>query len=123
MADYEPLHHPGHAWTSTASAAVVGGKALTVSGSGTVANATTAANIIIGIASQDAAASGDKVGVFGRGPVHQLTASGTVTAGDVVEAAAAGAVATHTQGTNDVRVFGIALTTATTGNLVEIMEL
>jgi hypothetical protein len=40
----------------------------------------------------------------------------------VVEGAAAGAVATHTQGTNDVRVFGIALTTRRHGP-VEIMEL
>lgn len=123
MADYNPLYLPGVAFTSTASAAITGGKAVYVSGDGTVANSTTAANLIIGIASQDAAASGDKVGVFARGTVHLLTASGTVTAGDVVEAAAAGAVATHTQGTNDVRVFGIALTTATTGNTVEIMEL
>jgi hypothetical protein len=68
------------------------------------------------------AASGDKVTVFARGTIHRLTASGAVTAGDVVEGAAAGAVATHTAGTNDVRVFGIALTTAADGALVEVME-
>lgn len=123
MGDYLPLHLPGKAFTSTASAAITGGKLVYVSGSGTVANAAAAANIPIGVASQDAAASGDKVGVFGRGTVHRLTASGTVTAGDVVEAAAAGAVATHTVDASDARVFGIALTTATTGNTVEIMEL
>lgn len=123
MGDYLPLHLPGDAWTSTASAAITGGKPVYVSGSGTVANSAAAANIPIGVAAQDAAASGDKVGLFGRGTVHRLTASGTVTAGDLVEAAAAGAVATHVVGTNDARVFGIALTTATTGNTVEIMEL
>jgi hypothetical protein len=122
MADYVPKFLPGQAITSTTSAAVTGGQTVYVSGNGTVANATTAANIIVGVAAQDAA-SGDKVGFFARGTVHRLTASGTVTAGDIVEAAAAGAVATHTQGTNDVRSFGIALTTATTGNVVEIMEL
>lgn len=122
MSDYVPLFMPGQAFTSQASAAITGGKAVKVSGDGTVATAVAAADLIIGVASQDAAASGDKVGVFARGTVHRLTASGTVTAGDVVEAAAAGAVATHTQGTNDVRVFGIALTTATTGNLVTVME-
>lgn len=122
MAEYLPLYLPGKAYTATASAAITGGKAVYVSGDGTVATATSAANIIVGIAAFDVAASGDKVTVFARGTVHKLTASGTVTAGDVVEAAAAGAVATHTQGTNDVRVFGIALTTATTGNPVEIME-
>ncbi len=123
MSDYVPLYLPGQAFTSTASAAVTGGKPVYVSGDGTVANSAAAANVPIGVASQDAAASGDKVGVFGRGTVHRLTASGTVTAGDLVEAAAAGAVATHTVGTNDARVFGIALTTATAGNLAEIMEL
>lgn len=123
MADYVPKFLPGHAATMTASAAITGGKTVCVSGDGTVANAAAAASIIIGIASQDAAASGDRVGVFIRGAVHRLTASGTVTAGDVVEAAAAGAVATRTQGTNDIRSFGIALTTATTGNTVTIMEL
>lgn len=123
MADYVPLFKPGDAYTATASAAITGGKAVYVSGNGTVATATTAANIIIGVAAFDVAASGDKVGVFGRGQIHRLTAAGAITAGDVVEAAAAGAVATHTQGTNDVRVFGIALTTAADTALVEIMEL
>lgn len=123
MADYTPTFMPGHAVPMTASAAITGGKAVKVSGSGTISQAAAAADIIIGIAGQDAAASGDRITVFGRGTVHTLTASGTVTAGDIVEAAAAGAVATHTQGTNDVRSFGIALTTATTGNPVQIMEL
>ncbi len=122
MAEYLPLYLPGQAFTASASAAIVGGKAVYVSGDGTVATATAAANVIVGIAGFDVGASGDKVTVFSRGTIHKLTASGTVTAGDAVEAAAAGAVATHTQGTNDVRVFGIALTTATTGNPVEIME-
>lgn len=120
MAEYLPIFLPGMAFTSQASATITGGQALFVSGSGTVAPATTAANIIIGVAAFDAA-SGDKVTVFGRGTIHKLTASGTVTAADAVEAAAAGAVATHTQGTNDVRVFGVALTTATTGLAVEVM--
>lgn len=120
MAEYLPLNLPGKAFTSQASATITGGQVVFVSGSGTVAPATTAANIIVGVAAFDCA-SGDKVTVFGRGTVHKLTASGTVTAADLVEAAAAGAVATHTIGTNDARVFGIALTTATTGNVVEIM--
>jgi hypothetical protein len=121
MADYVPLYLPGKAFTSQASATTTGGQAVYVTGSGTVGPVGAAANIPIGVAAQDAA-SGDKLGVFGRGTIHRLTASGTVTAGDVVESAAAGAVATHTQGTNDIRAFGIALTTATTGNSVEVME-
>ena len=122
MADYVPLYLPGDAVNSTASATVTGGQAVYVSGSGTVAPSGSAANIPVGIAAFDAS-NGAGVGFFARGTVHRLTASGTVTAGDVVEAAAAGAVATHTQGTNDVRSFGIALTTATTGNTVEVMEI
>lgn len=121
MADYAPLYLPGHAVNSTASATILGGQALYVTGSGTVGPAAAAANIPVGVAAFDAA-NGAGVGFYCRGTVHRLTASGTVTAGDVVEAAAAGAVATHTVGTNDARVFGIALTTATNGNSVEIME-
>lgn len=121
MADYVPLYLPGQSITKPTSAIVTGGKPVYVSGNNTVANSAAAANIPIGVAAQDAA-SGDQVVFFGRGTVHRLTASGTVTAGDLVEAAAAGAVATHTVGTNDGRVFGIALTTATAA-LVEIMEL
>lgn len=121
MSDYVPLYLPGDSITKPTSGAVTGGKPVYVSGSGTVANSATAANIPIGVAAFDAG-SGDQVTFYGRGTVHRLTASGTVTAGDVVEAAAAGAVATHTVGTNDARAFGIALTTATAA-LVEIMEL
>jgi hypothetical protein len=121
MADYVPLFLPGQAIPRTASATITGGQPVYVSGSGTVANSGAAANIPIGVAAFDAA-NGDRVTVFSRGTVHRLTASGTVTAGDLVEAAASGAGATHTVGTTDGRVFGIALTTATTGNSVEIME-
>lgn len=122
MADYKPLFLPGKAYTSQASAAITGGALVYVSGSGTVANTSGASTLPIGVAARDAAASGDKVGVYARGTIHRLTASGTVTAGNTVEAAAAGAVAAHTGGTNDQRVFGVALTTATDGNSVTIME-
>ncbi|WP_067428337.1 capsid cement protein [Nocardioides jensenii] len=120
MADYLPLYKPGQAITSQASADIAGGQAVQVSGSGTVAPATAATQLIVGVAAFDAK-SGEKVTFFGRGTVHRLLATGTVTAAQVVEAAAAGSVATHTQGTNDVRVFGVALTTATDAS-VEIME-
>jgi hypothetical protein len=123
MADYVPLYLPGQAYTATASAAITGGKAVKVSGDGTVATNAAASTFIIGVAGQDAAASGDKITVFARGTIHRLTASGTVTAGNLVEGASAGAVASHTEGTNDDRVFGVALTTASDGNTVTIMEL
>jgi hypothetical protein len=122
MADYVPLYLPGDAITGTASAAITGGKLVYVSGDGTVANTTSASTLPVGVAAQDAAASGDKVGYFSRGTVHRLTASGAITAGGLVAAAAAGAVAAHTGGTNDNRVFGIALTTAADTATVEVME-
>lgn len=122
MSDYVPLFLPGQAFTATASAAITGGKAVKVSGDGTVATNAAASTFIIGTAAFDAAASGDKVTVFARGTIHRLTAAGAVTAGDLLEGAAAGAVATHTGGTNDCRVFGIALTTAADTALVEVME-
>lgn len=123
MADYVPLYLPGETVTLTASAAITGGKAVKVSGDGTIATNAAASTYIIGIARQDAAASGDKIPVTIRGCVHRLTAAGAITAGDLVEGAAAGAVATHTVGTNDARVFGIALTTAADTATVEVMEL
>ena len=121
MADYLPLYLPGKAVPMTASAAITGGRLVYVSGDGTVANTTAATTLPVGTAAQDAA-SGDRVTVFGRGAVHRLVAAGAITAGGLVAAAAAGAVAAHTGGTNDNRVFGIALTTAADGATVEIME-
>jgi hypothetical protein len=122
MAEYLPKFKPGDSVTGVASGTITGGKLVYVSGDGTIAQAGAAANIPVGVASRDAV-SGDRVGYFARGQVHRLTASGAITAGNVVEAAAAGAVAAHTVGTNDARVFGIALTTAADGAAVEIMEL
>lgn len=121
MAENVPVYLPGKAITSQASATITGGQLVYVSGSGTVAPTATAADIPVGVAAFDAAA-GEKVTVYGRGTVYKLTASGAITAGASVAAGAAGAVAAHTVGTNDARAFGIALTTATNGTTVEIME-
>lgn len=126
MASYVPLFNPGQAITSQASAAVTGGQLLAVSGSGTVAPAGANALNWVGVATQDAV-TGEKVGVVSGG-VQRLTASGAVTAGDVVVAAAAGqvstlaAVTTPTAAdvTNTRAIVGIALTTAANGALVEI---
>lgn len=118
MAEYLPLYMPGKAITRDASAAITGGQLLIVSGSGTVAPASAAAATWLGVAGFDAA-SGDKVTVYSEG-VQRLTASGSITAGALVEPAAAGAVATHTNGTNDIYVVGIALTSATNGQSVEV---
>jgi hypothetical protein len=118
MSEYEPLHNPGKAFTRTTSAAVTGGQLLIVSGSGTVAPSSAATASWLGVAAFDAA-SGALVGVFCEG-VQRLVASGSITAGALVEAAAAGAVASHTNGTNDFNVVGVALNTVTNGQLVEV---
>lgn len=118
MAEYLPLYKPGQAITRQASGTITAGQLVRVSGSGTVAATTAASDDWLGVAGFDAV-SGDKVTVFSSG-VQRCVATGTVTQGDLVEGATAGTVATHTNGTNDVNVVGLALTTATAGNLVEV---
>lgn len=120
MAEYVALYEPGMQVPVTLSATTVGGQVLVVTGSATAGPSTAAARAI-GVADFDGV-SGDKVTMTGRGRVHRTTASGGITAGDSLEPAAGGLVATHTVGTNDANVCGVALTTATTGNPVEWME-
>lgn len=125
MADYVPLFKPGQAVTSTTSAAVTGGQLLIVTGSGTVGPATAKSPKWVGVAAQDAA-SGATVGYYSGG-VQRITASGTVTAGDIVVAGASGTVAslaavttpTADDVTDSRAIVGIALTTATDA-LVEV---
>lgn len=119
MAEYLPLHLPGKAFTRQASASITAGQLVIVSGNGTVAPSSGASAAWLGVAAQDAS-NGDKLTVFAEG-VQLLTAgSGGVTAGQLVEAAASGAVVTHTNGTNDYNVVGLALTTASAGNKVQV---
>jgi len=118
MAEYLPLHIPGKAFTRQASAAITGGQLVVVSGSGTVAPAGAASASWLGVAGFDAA-TGDNVTIFDEG-VQRLVASGAITAGALVEGAAGGKVATHTNGTNDYNVVGLALSTAADGALVEV---
>lgn len=119
MADYLPLYKPGQAFTSQASATITGGQLLIVSGSGTVAPSSAAAATAVGVAAFDVA-SGAKVTVFAGG-IQRVVASGAITAGANVEPATAGKVATHTNGTNDAYVVGVALTTAADGAAVEVL--
>lgn len=117
MADYLPLFKPGQAVTRQASAAITGGQVVMVSGDGTVAPATADTTAWLGVAAFDAA-SGDDVNVFSGG-VQRPTASGAITAGALVECAAAGEVATAATpavGT----VVGVALSTAADGETVDV---
>ena len=126
MGDYVPLYDAGPELTRQASATITGGQLVAVTGSGTVGPAGANALNWVGAAAFDGV-SGDKVTVH-TGGVQRLVASGTVTAGDIVVCAANGqvstlaAVSTPTAAdvTNTRAIVGIALTTATTGNLVEV---
>jgi hypothetical protein len=119
MAEYLPLHKPGQAITRSASATITAGQLVTVSGSGTVAPSAAADVPWLGVAGFDAA-SGANVTVFCGGTQRVVAGSGGVTAGQLVHAGAAGTVVTHTNGTTDYLVVGVALTTATATNLVEV---
>jgi hypothetical protein len=114
MAEYVPVHAlQGGGFTSQASATVVGGTLLAVSGSGTVAHAGLTSLLVVGIAAHDAA-SGAKVTVLPIRMVHQ-TVCGTagVTAGNPLKSDANGLVMLWVAGTDSsAAMIGKALTTA-----------
>lgn len=126
MAEYLPIRTPGDALVSTASATITGGTIVAVSGNGTVATAGATALNWVGVAAFDASAN-DSVTVY-TGGVQEVTASGAVTAGDLLVTAASGqvstlaAVTTPTAGdvTGTRAIVGVALTTAATGAKVRV---
>lgn len=119
MAEYLPLHKPGQAITRSASASITAGQLVSVSGSGTVAPSGAGDVPWLGVAAFDAA-SGANVTVFAGGTQRIVAGTGGVTAGQLVHAGASGTVVTHTNGTADYEIVGLALTTATATNLVEV---
>jgi predicted RecA/RadA family phage recombinase len=119
MAEYVPVKAPGDAITLTAGAAITAGNLVYISAANTVLKTSAATVAWVGVAANDAAASGDLVTVWTEG-VHVLTASGTIAAGATVEPAASGQVASHTAGTNDLYAVGVALTASTVGNPVVV---
>lgn len=119
MAEYLPLHQPGKAITRAASGTIAAGNLVSVSGSGTVAQGAAADATWLGVAAFDAA-SGDNVTVYCEGVQRLVAGSGGVTAGQYVHAGATGTVIAHTNGTTDYLIVGLALTTATATNLVEV---
>ena len=113
MADYLPRFKPGEAVTFTASAAVIGGRLVAVTGAYTIGPAGADSAAVAGVAAHDAAI-GEQVTVFTRaGGVHALTASAAVAAGAKVSSAAAGKVQTVGATTNPI---GLALQVAAADN-------
>lgn len=119
MAEYLPLHDDGDAITRSASGSITAGQLVSVSGSGTVAPAGAGDANWLGVAAFDAA-SGVNVTVFTGGVQRIVAGTGGVTAGQYVEAGASGTVVSHTNGTTDYKIVGLALSTATATNLVEV---
>lgn len=93
MADYQPIFTGGaEPFTATTSAAVTGGRVLMVSGNGTVSHAAADSAIAVGVAAHDAG-SGAKVTVWPLdGCIHELEATGAITAAGGVNTDAAGQV-------------------------------
>ena len=117
MGDYSPVYTGGAVpFTTTTSAAVVGGNVLVWSGAGTVAASASVSTVVAGVAAHDAA-SGAKVTVWPiDGVVHELIAAAAITAGAGITADAAGSgqVATATIATAAAAgtLIGTAITTA-----------
>ena len=112
--DYVPDFLCGDELTCTAGANITAGQLVYVSGNTwpnpTVSPTSAATAAQCGVAA-NTVSSGGLVDVYFAG-VHQLAASGSITAGDPVIAAASGAVADLSSGTTYSQVVGKALTTA-----------
>lgn len=122
MADYLPYVQGVPPFSGvTASATIVGGQVVESTGVNTIGPAGANSVKVLGVAAHDAAVgAGVTVHPIGPGNTHETTASGTVTAGDRVAAAATGQVATVVAATAAAAGYdlGIAVNTATTGNKV-----
>ncbi|SIC56312.1 Uncharacterised protein [Mycobacteroides abscessus subsp. abscessus] len=113
--DYVPNFLPAFQVTCTAAAAITAGQLVYVSGPYAVTPTSAATAARCGVAAQTVP-SGAPVDVYFAG-IHTLTASGAITAGDPVVAAASGAVADLGAGTTYSQVIGNALTTAANGQV------
>lgn len=114
MADYTPVYDGGHKPFTATTTGATGGRVLAVSGNGTVAHAAADAAVTGGVAAHDAA-SGTRVTVWPlEGVVHELEASGAITAAAGVVTDANGQVKTATIATAAAAgtLIGTALTTA-----------
>jgi len=111
VSDYVPNFLPGHELTYTAGAAITGGQVLHITATGRIVSPTGAASDhTVGVACHDAA-SGALVTVS-RGGEQRPKASGAITAGTPVKAAAAGAVAAWVSGTDNASlILGVAINT------------
>lgn len=115
MAEYLPVKTPGQALVHTASADILGGSLVAISGNDTVATAGAASIAWLGVAAFDTK-QGDRVTVF-TGGLQELKASGAIAAGELVSSAAAGAVITAGATPADGTVVGLAVAAASNGTV------
>jgi len=94
MADYTPLYRPGKDVTYTAASAITAGQLVEITTDLTVQPAGAASTKYVGIALFDAPSGG--IVTVEAGGVQRPTASGAIAAGDRVQTAANGQVATGT---------------------------
>lgn len=94
----------------TASATIVEGQVLSVSGVNTVAPSA-AGGVVIGVAAF-AATSGQRITVLEKDMEHETTTTNGVTAGDVLIAGTGGVVETAGTSPAAATVIGVAITTA-----------
>jgi hypothetical protein len=120
MPDYIPVTQGVDPFTSTASATIVGGQLVEVTGVNTVGPAAVNSVKAVGVAAHDAAIGATLTVHPIVGNTHETVTPGGSAFGDRLACAAAGTVATGVAGTlaaagTDI---GIALNTATAGNKV-----
>ena len=100
MGDYVPVYPGSDPITFTASAAIVGGRPVEITGDMTVAEAAAGSSKVVGIAAFDCPA-GQKVTVHTpRGSVEEVAVAAAVVAGDALKTAAGGLVTKFTVGTD-----------------------
>jgi len=116
MADYLPLHRESNSPTYAASADIVGGRLVEITGPNAVAHAAAGSTKWVGVAARDTKA-GEDVTVF-VGGVQLPTASGAIAAGDALVCADGGKVAAN-QSPTALTLVGIAQTSAADGKTVE----
>lgn len=118
MGDYTPVNTGDmDPVPLTASATIVGGQVLIVTGTGTVGPASAASGLVVGVAAHDAV-SGQRVTVWPIfGCVHETVTPVGVTAGNALSASTAGGVDSGTLATLAAAgtLIGVALTTAGAG--------
>lgn len=112
MSDYIPIYSGNLKATMIAAAAITGGQLVYISASGQVSPTSAATDAWMGVAAFDQPTVGQPVTVLAGVAVHLLAASGSISAGAAVCAAASGAVAAFGSGTDYNQVVGIAVTAA-----------